>query len=85
MRQRLIGAWGRRVGMGSLLLVSTLMLLTPGQRVLARVSDPFPGGGRITDPPRGRVVPAGTHTLARFSNPFPSDGRIGDPIRTGLL
>ena len=85
MRQRSIGAWGRRVGSGSLLLVSAFTLLTPGQRDLARFSNPFPGGGQINDPLRGRVVPAGAHTLARFSNPFPGGERINEPIRLGLL
>ena len=85
MRQRSIGAWGRRVGIGSLLVVSAITLLTPGQHVLARYSNPFPGGGQISDPVRGRVVPAGEHTLARFSNPFPGSGRINDPVRGRIV
>ncbi len=56
MRQQSIGAWGRRVGIGSLLLVSAFSLLTPGQRGLARFSNPFPGGGRLSDPIRARLL-----------------------------
>ena len=81
MRQHMIGAWGRRVAIGSLLLVSAFSLLTPGQRGVARFSNPFPGSGQINDPVRGRVVPAGEHTLARFNNPFPGSGQISDPVR----